>query len=201
MLCCVSLPQNIFWPRDEGKTSRPFGTPWTGESGFTNLLEKMNSHCMFWNQALERGGSWRGFWISLLKNSMLHFWSSGALTLDHPWAILFFPIHTIFQNDAIYRDIFLALNWSQMCIISSKICPGSAYVPIVTKCCMLCVWENNVVFYDFCDKNAVFQVSSMVLIQHKYNSKWGRKAKMNWFKLTCAKLTSCNYLQVEIGLY
>ena len=88
-----------------------------------------------------------------------------------------------------------------MCIISSKICPGSAYVQIfVTKCCILCVWENNVVFYDFCDKNGVFQVSSMVLIQHKYNSKWGRKAKMNWFKLTCAKLTSCNYLQVHYRL-
>ena len=139
MLCCVSLPQNIVWPRDEGKTSRPFGTPWTGESGFTNLLEKMNSHCMFWNQALERGGSWRGFWISLLKNSMLHFWSSGALTLDHPWAILFFPIHTIFQNDAIYRDIFLALNWSQMCVISFKICFRSAYVEIFA----VCFWENN----------------------------------------------------------
>ena len=139
MLCCVSLPQNIVWPRDEGKTSRPFGTPWTGESGFTNLLEKMNSHCMFWNQALERGGSWSGFWISLLKNSMLHFWSSGALTLDHPWAILFFPIHTIFQNDAIYRDIFLALNWSQMCVISSKICFRSAYVEIFA----VCFWENN----------------------------------------------------------
>ena len=47
------------------------------------------------------------------------------------------------------------------------------------------LWQN-VVFYVFektmwysmiCDKNAVFQVSSMVLIHHKYNSKWGRKAK------------------------
>ena len=46
------------------------------------------------------------------------------------------------------------------------------------------LWQN-VVFYVFektmwysmiCDKNAVFQVSSMVLIHHKYNSKWGRKA-------------------------
>ena len=78
-------------------------------------------------------------------------------------------------------------------------------------------WER--ICSDFCDKMLYFmclrkqcgilwflwqkcRISSgiMVLIYHKYNSKWGRKAKMNWFKLTCAKLTSCNYLQVHYRL-
>ena len=39
------------------------------------------------------------------------------------------------------------------------------------KCRILCFSENNVAFYGFCNKNAVFQVSIMVLIRHKYNSK------------------------------
>ena len=59
----------------------------------------------------------------------------------------FFTIQTIFHDISIwcnisryFHDIFQALNWSKICVISSKICPGSAYVEI------------------FCDKNAVFCV-------------------------------------------
>ena len=39
-------------------------------------------------------------------------------------------IFTIFQYDAIYRDIFQALNWSKKLVISSKVRPGSTYVEI-----------------------------------------------------------------------
>ena len=41
--------------------------------------------------------------------------------------------------------------------------------------------------YCFDKKNAVFQVSSMVLIHHKYNRKWDTKEKINGFQLTYAE--------------
>ena len=53
-------------------------------------------------------------------------------------------IFTIFRYDAIYRDIFQALNWSKMFVISSKVCPGSAYVEILAT--------EMPYFYDFTTK-------------------------------------------------
>ena len=71
--------------------------------------------------------------------------SPSALTTPEQYC--FFTIQTIFHDISIwcnisryFHDIFQALNWSKICVISSKICPGSAYVEI------------------FCDKNAVFCV-------------------------------------------
>ena len=67
---------------------------------------------------------------------------------------------TIIQFDAIYCDNFQALSWSKMFIISSKICPGSAYVEIFsTEMPYFTILQQKSIFMFFNDKNAMFQVS------------------------------------------
>ena len=79
----------------------------------------------------------------------------------HPWAILFFTIHTIFHDISIwcnisryFHDIFQAVNWSKICLVSTKICPGSIYVEIfATKMLYLYFFAKMTYFiFFFCRK-------------------------------------------------
>ena len=77
----------------------------------------------------------------------------------------FFTIHTIFHDISIwcnisryFYDIFQAVNWSKICLVSTKICPGSIYVEIfATKMPYLYFYNKNDLFHVFfCCKNVPY---------------------------------------------
>ena len=67
-----------------------------------------------------------------------------------------------------FHDIFQKLNWSKICVISPKICPGSVYVEIfATKMPYFVFSRQKWPIEFFAQKSAQPKMQSMVLIHHK----------------------------------
>ena len=92
---------------------------------------------------------------------------------DHPWAILLFQNISIWCNISRYfHNICQALNWSKMCVISSKIFPRSVCAKILQQ--ILC----------FCNKNAIFKVLNIknIVKIHMYHNTYSDYCNITIFQ-------------------